>query len=187
MNEQNAGNPLQPVVTYRLATEADFPIIKEFYILLNKHFYSLGYRLPHPENIGDIYLDSFRRTLGKFSNAWVAEVDSKVVAYVLCRIKRAPQYMGGVLVGEISDEWVDESARRLRIGDRLCRIGLQWMREQNVHSVEIQVLNSNEASWKMLNRMGFEQEFRVGRLLWDEYKEDQPTSNQPTSNQATSD
>ncbi len=158
-----------PIVTYRVATEADFPIIKFFYTLLNEHFYRLGFRLPHPENIGDVYLESFRRTLGKYCNAWVAEVDRQVVAYILCRIKRVPQYMGGVLVGEISDEWVDANVRRLHIGDALCRIGLSWMREQGVHSVEIQVLNSNEASWKMLSRMGFKQEFRVGRLVWDEY------------------
>lgn len=171
MNEVNEANPPQPVVTYRLATEADFTIIKEYYSLLNEHFYRLGYRLPHPENVGDVYLESFRRTLGKYSNAWIAEVDGHVVAYILCRIKRVPQYMGGVLVGELSDEWVDGSARRLHIGDRLCRIALDWLREQGVHSVEIQVLNSNEASWKMLSRMGFQQEFRVGRLVWDEYLE----------------
>jgi len=64
MNEGNTANPPQPDVTYRLATEADFPMIKEFYTKLNQHFYSLGYRLPHPENIGEIYLESFRRTLG---------------------------------------------------------------------------------------------------------------------------
>jgi ribosomal protein S18 acetylase RimI-like enzyme len=172
MSDQNPNSPPQPVVTYRLATEADSPIIKEFYTLLNQHFYSLGYRLPHPENVGEAYLESFRRTLGKFSNAWVAEVDGRVVAYILCRVKRVPQYMGGVMVGELSDEWVEADVRRLRIGDRLCRIALEWLREQGVHSVEIQVLNNNEASWKMLNRMGFEQEFRVGRLVWDEYKED---------------
>ena len=97
------------------------------------------------------------------------EVDGKVVAYILCRIKRVPQYMGGVLVGELSDEWVEAEVRRLRIGDRLCRIALEWLREQQVHSVEIQVLNSNEASWRMLSRLGFQQEFRVGRLVWDEY------------------
>ncbi len=160
---------LQPVVTYRLAAEADFPIIKEMYMLLNEHFYRLGYRLPHPENIGDVYLDSFRRTLGKFSNAYVAEVEDRVVGYILCRIKRVPQTMGGVLVGELSDEWIDPGVRRLKIGDKLCRIALVWLHEQNVHSVEIQVLESNEASWRMLSQMGFKLEFRVGRLVWDEY------------------
>ena len=168
MTEQPAQNP---EIVYRPATEADFPIIKDMYTLLNQHFYTLGYRLPHPENIGDVYLDSFRRTLGKFSNAYVAEVDGTVVGYILCRIKRTPQTMGGVLVGELSDEWIDPGVRRLKIGDKLCRIALEWLRQQEVHSVEIQVLESNEASWRMLSRMGFKLEFRVGRLVWDEYAE----------------
>lgn len=174
-------NPAPADVVYRLANEADFPIIKKYYNLLNQHFYSLGYRLPHPDDVGEVYLDSFRRTLGKYSNAWVAEVNDQVVAYILCRIKRVPQYMGGVLVGELSDEWVEPEVRRLRIGDRLCRVALDWLREQNVHSVEIQVLNSNEASWRMLSRMGFQQEFRVGRLVWDEYIEDDERSNPRTT------
>jgi ribosomal protein S18 acetylase RimI-like enzyme len=174
-------NPTPVDVVYRLANETDFPIIKNFYNLLNQHFYSLGYRLPHPEDVGEVYLASFRRTLGKYSNAWVAEVNGQVVAYILCRIKRVPQYMGGVLVGELSDEWVEPEVRRLRIGDRLCRIALDWLRDQNVHSVEIQVLNSNEASWRMLSRMGFQQEFRVGRLVWDEYIEDDERSNPRTT------
>lgn len=181
MNEPSELNPKQekmpevvppiPTISYRQATEADFPIIKEMYTLLNQHFYTLGYRLPHPENIGDVYLDSFRRTLGKFSNAYVAEVEGKVVGYILCRIKRTPQTMGGVLVGELSDEWIDPSVRRMKVGDKLCRIALDWLRQQDVHSVEIQVLESNEASWRMLSRMGFKLEFRVGRLVWDEYTE----------------
>ena len=160
-----------PIVTYRLATEADFPIIKEYYTLLNEHFYRFGYRLPHPENIGDVYIESFQRTLGRFSNAWMAEVDGEVVGYILCRIKRLPQTMGGVLVGELSDEWIDPSARRLRIASKLCQIALEWLREQGVHSVEIQVLQNNEASWNMLARFGFQLEFRVGRLLWDDFVE----------------
>jgi RimJ/RimL family protein N-acetyltransferase len=46
---------------------------------------------------------------------------------------------------------------------------MDWMREQGAHSIEIQVLKDNEASWKLYERMGFKLEFRVGRLLWDEY------------------
>jgi ribosomal protein S18 acetylase RimI-like enzyme len=160
----------QPSVQYRLAIEADFPVLSQMYTKLNDHLFGLGYNLPRPENIGQAWLESFQRTLGRFSNAWVAEVDQKVVGFILCRIKRLPAYMGGVMVGELSDEWIEAEVRRLRIGDQLCRIALDWLRQQNVHSVEIQVLVPNEASWKMLSQMGFKLEFRVGRLLWDEYK-----------------
>ena len=157
---------------YRLVTEADFPIILEMYTKLNTHFYKLGYRLPHPENVGQVWLESFQRTLGRFSNVFIAEFEGRVVGFMLCRIKRVPAYMGGVLVGELSDMWIDDSARRMGIGDKLSRLALEWLRDQGVHSVEIQVLRDNEASWKLYDRMGFQLEFRVGRLLWDEYVEE---------------
>jgi ribosomal protein S18 acetylase RimI-like enzyme len=160
-----------PVVHYRLATEADFPILQAFYTKLNQFFYQVGYRLPHPENVGEVWLDSFRRTLGKFSRVDIAEIDGRVVGFMLCRIKRVPAYMGGVLVGELSDMWIESDARRLGIGDKLSRLALNWLREQGVHSVEIQVLRDNEASWKLYDRMGFKLEFRVGRLLWEDYVE----------------
>jgi hypothetical protein len=63
-------------LSYRLVEESDFPIIIEMYTLLNTYFYQMGYRLPHPENVGDIWLDSFRRTLGRFSNVFIAEVEA---------------------------------------------------------------------------------------------------------------
>lgn len=161
-----------PVVQFRLATEADFPVLMEFYTKLNTYFYQMGYRLPHPDNVGEVWLDSFRRTLGKFSRVDIAEIDGRVVGFMLCRIKRVPAYMGGVLVGELSDMWIEADARRLGIGDKLSRLALNWLREQGVHSVEIQVLRDNEASWKLYDRMGFKLEFRVGRLLWEDYIEE---------------
>ncbi len=163
-----------PQVNYRLVTDADFPVIMEMYTYLNTYFYEMGYRLPHPENVGQVWLDTFRRTLGRFSNVFIAEVDQKVVGFMLCRVKRVPAYMGGVLVGELSDMWIVAEARRLGIGDKLSRLALDWLREQGVHSVEIQVLRDNDASWKLYDRMGFKLEFRVGRLLWDEYIEGKP-------------
>ncbi len=161
-----------PTVHYRLADETDFPRLIEFYTKLNEFFYQVGYRLPHPQNVGEVWLDSFRRTLGRFSRVDVAEIDGCVVGFMLCRIKRVPAYMGGVLVGELSDMWIEPEARRLGIGDMLSRLALNWLRQQGVHSVEIQVLRDNEASWKLYERMGFKLEFRVGRLLWDEYIEE---------------
>lgn len=161
-------------VSYRTVAESDLPVLLEFYQNLNTYFYSMGYRLPHPENVGEVWLDSFQRTLGRFSNVFIAEVEDRVVGFMLCRLKRVPSYMGGVMVGELSDMWIDASARRMGIGDRLSRLAIDWMRQQGAHSIEIQVLKDNEASWKLYERMGFQLEFRVGRLLWDEYVDEQP-------------
>lgn len=167
-------------VNYRLATEADYPTLVEYYQNLNTYFYSMGYRLPHPANVGEVWLDSFRRTLGRFSNVFIAEIDGRVAGFMLCRLKRVPSYMGGVMVGELSDMWIDASARRMGIGDKLSRLALDWMRQQGAHSIEIQVLKDNEASWKLYERMGFQLEFRTGRLLWEDYIEE-PAESDPRS------
>jgi len=172
MSEEH--KPIQ--VTYREVVEADFPTIAAMYAELNRFFYSTGYHLPQPEDVGQAWLDSFRRTLGRFSYVLVAEMPNDagvpyVIGYILARIKRTPPYMGGVLVGELSDEWIVPEARRLGVGEKLSRLALDWLREQKVHSVEIQVLNVNDASWTLFNRMGFQLEFRMARLLWDEYIE----------------
>ena len=156
-------------ITYREATPDDFPIMQRFYENLNNHFLNYGYRLPRPDDLSEQWLSTFERTLGKYSIAYVAEMEGNVVGFLLARIKRLPPYMGGVLVGELSDEWIEPIARRTGAGDHMCRMALDWLKEKAVHSVEIQVLKGNEPSWNMLSAMGFKEEFRVGRLFWEEY------------------
>ena len=156
-------------ITYRVATEDDFPIVKKYYAYLDGLFRQLGLLLPKPEDVGQAWLDSFQRTLGRFSKLWVAELDGEVVAFLLARVKRTPPFMGGVLVGELADEWVEPAARRMGIADKLCRYGFEWLREMEVHSVEIRILKGNEASWAMLEPMGFKPELTQYRVTWDEY------------------
>lgn len=156
-------------INYRVATEDDFPLVSEYYTKLDALFRELDYRLPKPDNVGQAWLDSFQRTLGRFSKLWVAELDGEVVAFLLARVKHIPPYMGGVMVGELSDEWVEPHARRMGIADKLCRYGFEWLRELDVHSVEIRILRGNEASWSMLEPMGFKPELTQYRVNWDEY------------------
>lgn len=161
-------------VSYRVVTEADFPVLVEYFEKLNTYFYQVGYRLPNPENAGQLWLDSFKRTLGRFSNVFIAELEGeggarRVVGFMLCRLKRLPAYMGGVIAGELSDMWIEPGARRMGIGEQLSRLAIDWMREQGAHSIEIQILKDNEGSWKLYERMGFKLEYRLVRLLWEDY------------------
>lgn len=156
-------------VNYRFATQDDFPALVEMYTLLNAYYYEVGYRMPHPENVGEAWLDSFRRTLGRFSVVTVAEIDHKVVGFMLGRLKPVPAYMGSVVVGQFSDMWVYPEARRLGVGEKLSRLTIDWFREQKVHSVEVEMLRENDAIWRLYDRMGFKIEYRVARLMWEEY------------------
>lgn len=152
-------------ITYRPATEADFPQLTAMYAKLNAYFFEVGYLLPRPENVGEAWMESYRRTLGRFSNVFVAEREGHLLGFILCRLKRLPAHMGGVMVGEVSDVWVEDEARRSGVGRALVQAGLVWMMEQGVHSVEVQVLSENEASLKFFESLGFKLELRAMRLL----------------------
>jgi ribosomal protein S18 acetylase RimI-like enzyme len=157
-------------ISYRAATEADFPALAGMYEELNAYFYQVGYLLPRLENVGELWLDSFRRTLGRFSNVFVAEQDGRLLGFHLCRLKRLPAYRSGLMAGEVSDVWVEAEARRSGVGEKLVQAGLAWMRQQGVHSVEVQVLSQNEGSLMFFERLGFKLEVRALRLLWEEQK-----------------
>jgi ribosomal protein S18 acetylase RimI-like enzyme len=160
-------------VTFRLATEADFPHLIEAYEKLNAYYYQVGYRLPRPQNVGQAWLDSFQRTLGRFSSVIVAEAGGEdgqpwMAGFVLCRLKRIAAHMGGVLAGEISDVWVEPEARRRGIAEALLRQAIGWMREQGAHSIEAQILKDNEGSWRLFESLGFQLEYRLVRLTWED-------------------
>jgi ribosomal protein S18 acetylase RimI-like enzyme len=167
-------------MVYRLATETDFPFLVETYEKLNAYYYQVGYRLPRPENTGQAWLESFQRTLGRFSNVFVAETvdengEPRLVGFVLCRLKRLAAHFGGGLTGEISDVWVEPDARRMGIGEGLLRQAAQWMRTQGAISVEAQILKDNQASLSLFESLGFRLEYRLVRLLWEDYPP--PTAN----------
>ena len=152
-------------ITYRFVRDEDLPVIARMYELLESMFHQMGYMLPTPDDVQTLWLESFRRTLGKFSQVWIAEKDGKVVGFMLARLKMLPAFRGGMMVGELSDMFIDPGARRLGIGEQLSEQAINWLKEKGAHSIEIQVLAGNEPSWKLYEKMGFQLEFRAGRKV----------------------
>ena len=159
-------------IIYRLATEDDFPAASKLFEKLDTLMNRMGMSLPSPENVGSAWVDSFRRTLGRYSFLHVAERNGKLVAFALSRIKRVPPYRGGVIVGEVTDLWVDSSVRRFNVGEEIARTALELLREEGVHSVEARFLVTNDPVWKLAESLGFKLELRTARLMWDDYVEE---------------
>jgi len=158
-------------VTYREANEADFPVITEMYAKLDQLLRQHTYTFPEVENVGQLWLDTFRRTLGRFSVLYVAEYQGQVVGFIIARLKRVPEYLGGVMVGELKDMWVEHEVRRLGIGEKLLRLAIEWCRAQNVYSVEAQILLGNEPILKLVEYLGMKRELYQLRLAWEDYNQ----------------
>ncbi|MCC7129109.1 MAG: hypothetical protein B6D39_03360 [Anaerolineae bacterium UTCFX2] len=160
-----------PEVIYREAVEADFPAVAALYEklddLLRRHTYSF----PKVENVGQLWLDMFRRTLGRFSVLYVAELEGEIVGFIVARVKRVPEYLGGVMVGELKDMWVEPEVRRLGIGEALLRQAIEWCRRQEVYSCEAQILLGNEPIIQLVEYLGMKKELYQLRLSWEDYNE----------------
>jgi GNAT superfamily N-acetyltransferase len=159
----------QKTVIYREATEADFPIVEAMYAKEDELLRQYTYAFPAVENVGHLWMDTFRRTLGRFSVLFVAEVDGEVVGFIVARLKRVPEYLGGVMVGELKDMWVEKPVRRLGIGEQLLRRAIEWCRAQNVYSVEAQILLGNEPIIKLVEYLGMKKELYQFRMSWEGY------------------
>jgi GNAT superfamily N-acetyltransferase len=151
-------------VSYRLASEADLPVVARMYALLDGLLHEYGYNFPVVENVGEKWLDIFRRTMGRFSVVYLAEYQGEVVGFILARLKRVPEYLGGVMVGELKDMWVEPEVRRLGIGEKLLRLAIEWCWAQDVHSLEAQVFVTNEPIIKLVEYLGMKPELLQMRM-----------------------
>jgi GNAT superfamily N-acetyltransferase len=169
MSDQNSLLSDAARVIYRQATDADFPAVTAMYDKLDQLLRQHTYTFPEVEKVGELWLEMFRRTLGRFSVLFVAEYEGEIVGFIVARVKRVPEYLGGVMIGELKDMWVEHKVRRLGIGEKLLRLAIEWCREQNVYSVEAQILLGNEPIIRLVESLGMKKELYQLRLTWEDY------------------
>lgn len=145
----------------RAGNEADLPAVAALWLGLDNYHRSLGLAFPQVNGAAEKWIDSFRRTLGRFSFLWLAEQDAAPQAFLLARVKQSPAFLGAIQVGEISDLFVTEALRGSGIAGRLVAEATKKFQELGVHSVEVQVLAGNQAGLDFW----LKQEFKVDLTL----------------------
>jgi ribosomal protein S18 acetylase RimI-like enzyme len=151
-------------ILIRLARLEDLPKVEGLWDQYNRYHRSLGLAFPQPEQAASAWRASFERTLGRYSFVWVAEQESLVCGFLLARLKRTPAFLGGLLVGEISDLFVVDSVRGQKVGSRLAAAAVDDLRAKQVHSIEVQVLQRNVNAQAFWQELGFEAELTQFRL-----------------------
>lgn len=149
----------------RAATAGDLAAVGAAWSKLQEFHHSLGLAFPSPADAAQKWLDSFQRTLGRFSFLWVMGPRGQVSAFLLARVKQSPAFLGGVQVGEISDLYVDESLRGSGAGTQLVEAAMRKFNELGPHSVEVQVQAGNDAGLEFWVKQGFYQDLTLVRKV----------------------
>lgn len=155
---------MQPVIV-RSGTETDLRAAGLLWGKLSSYHESLGMHFPADDSSIDKWIDSFSRTLGRFSFLWVAERDHQISAFLLARLKSTPAYLGGLMVGEISDLYVSEELRGQGTGRQLVAEAMQLFKIQKVHSVEVQIMAQNKSGLAFWNSLGFQDDIVLVRQM----------------------
>ena len=149
----------------RDGNESDLDAVAHLWQLLNRFHHGLGFKFPRSDNAPNQWVDSFRRTLGRFSFLWIAEQDSETQAFLLARVKQSAQYLGGVRVGEISDLYVADELRGAGVASQLVDRAMAKFQELAVHSVEVQIQAGNQAGLDFWLKHDFEPDLTLVRKV----------------------
>ena len=151
-------------ISIRMTEPDDLPAVSNLWGKYMDYHHGLGLAFEGPPDASSAWLNSFERTLGRFSFLWVAVGDGNILGFLLARLKRTPSYLGGVMVGEISDLYVDQTFRHLGLGMLLVRTATNYLKSQGVPSIEVQVLMNNEGALTFWRKFGFRDELILLRL-----------------------
>lgn len=149
----------------RAGTENDLPAAAALWQRLDEYHRSLGLAFPHVDGSADLWADSFRRTLGRFSFLWLAEADGKPQGFLMARVKQSPAYLGSVHVGEISDLYVSDELRGSGVASQLVAAAMAKFRELGVHSVEVQVQAGNDGGLDFWLKQDFKTDLTLVRKV----------------------
>jgi ribosomal protein S18 acetylase RimI-like enzyme len=155
----------------RPATPQDFSAVCKLWQCLTNFHRSIGLAFISDDldQATAAWQASFERTLGRFSFLWVAETERGTQGFLLARLKRAPAYLGGELIGEISDLWVDPELRHQGVAAALVQFAMQQFQTLQVHSVEVQIMAANTQAIAFWQAQGFKPELlQVRHLLSSE-------------------
>ena len=134
------------------------PLIKKvhplFYELYN-NFEALGHQLLPNPNGAITWVESFEKSLNKYSILIVAVENGEITGFLHGFLKLLPIYLNGGLSGNIGYTFVKPSCRGIGIGKKMVRSAKEWFKKKKCSSVEVQALSKNKEAVKFWRKMGF--------------------------------
>ena len=109
------------------------------------------------ENLPENYPKSFfEHILRNWPDTFlVAEMDGKVVGYIMCRIERAREGLKLVKKGHVVSIAVDPKARRMKIGTTLMQEAEKAMKQHGVREMYLEVRVTNDPAIRLYHKLGY--------------------------------
>jgi len=108
------------------------------------------------KDIKEILTRSLKKNIyASNSCIFVAEENEKIIGYLLAFKIYRPEMFQIKKAGSIEDVYIEESYRRMGIGNKLIQECFKWFKKNSINFVEISVEVLNEKAMIFWNKKGF--------------------------------
>ena len=104
------------------------------------------------------WLKGAKKGLGRFGVIYIASTGDDIKGFAHGSIRLTPDYLGNKKVGVITHIFVEDEYRGKGIGEKLIRGLEKWFVENEVHSMELQVLSANQKGIVFWKKLGYHSE-----------------------------
>ncbi len=124
-----------------------------------------GLLLPLAENGQEKWIQTVKRTVQRFSTVQIASIGDQVIGFAHGALSMTPDYLGNKKVGVVTHIYVKPEYRKQDIAANLLSGLEEWFDEQQVNSIELQVLVENTRAIEFWKQMGYHKELLQFRKL----------------------
>ncbi|MBE0644919.1 MAG: GNAT family N-acetyltransferase [Bacteroidetes bacterium] len=149
--------------------DRDDPRFDQLAPLFRKYYESMGDKglmLPLVENGEQLWLESLRKSLGRFYQLVAAIDGNTIVGFVFGYVRITQPYLGSLKVGFWDGLYLEAEYRKGSTVLRMIRLLEGWFKDQRVHSCELQVLVGNEHTWRLWEGLGYKSELYQMRRIF---------------------
>ena len=146
------------IIQIKEPTSELLPQVERQFAELYNFIKDKGLKLPLVKDGEKKWINSIKKTVGKFVALFVAVDGEKVAGFVSGVVKFTPDYLGNQKVGFLTFHYIEPDYRGKGIGKKLLKSLENWFKEKNVSSIEVQVSFMNEDSRNYFKKNGYEYE-----------------------------
>ena len=139
--------------------------VAKLFHAMYSYFLDKNLKIPLAKNGEEIWLKSLKNNIGRTNRIFGCLDGEILIGYVHGTIKILPAFLEGNTVGFINGIYINTEYRKKGIADELYKMVEEWFQTRNVDSVELQVLDDNEAAIAFWHKTGFEYELLQMRKI----------------------
>lgn len=132
--------------------------VGKLFLEMYDHITDKGLMTPLVTGGEKIWMESVRKSLGRFGALIVATSGNEVVGFVHGMVRFLPDFMGGEKVGFVTHQHILDDYRGKGLGKELMEALEKWFSEKGIKQVELQANYYNEYSRKYLEKSGYKYE-----------------------------